>query len=82
MFTNLIIGPIPYKEFLEFMELTGNYSKIPLSFKSTLISFFKAIMFSIGSNKYQFNLGEILLRPIFEVDLFSVEWMEKSVIEK
>jgi len=39
MFTNLIIGPIPYKDFIDFMELVGNYHKIPLSFRSTFVSF-------------------------------------------
>jgi hypothetical protein len=67
MFTNLIIGPIPYKDFLDFMELTGNYTNIPFSFRSTFISFFKAILFSIGMKYFIFKIAEISLRPFFEL---------------
>ncbi|KAM3138903.1 hypothetical protein pb186bvf_008916 [Paramecium bursaria] len=72
MFTNLILGPVPFKDFMKLINMEddqANYSP-----KDTFISLGKAIIFS---------LGEVFIRPHIDFDwLYTERWNNMNVFER
>jgi hypothetical protein len=61
MFSNLLIGPIPCKSFIDFLRLEGDYKNIKYLHKPWLKTMAKACAFMVG---------EVLIRPRMDDKMF------------
>lgn len=61
MFSNLLIGPIPCRSFIEFLRLEGDYKNIKYLHRPWIITLIKAIAFMVG---------EVLIRPRLDDKMF------------
>lgn len=72
MFPNLIIAPVPYKNFANLINRTEDLSGF--KYKFALINCGKAMLFS---------LGEVFIRPHIDTDWFwTKDWEQMNIISK
>ena len=74
MFSNLLIGPIPCRSFIEFLRLEGDYKNIKYLHRPWLITISKAIAFMVG---------EVLIRPKLDDKMFQSDfWVNGGQLER
>lgn len=44
-FPNIIVGTVPFTAYIDFINLTGVYTKLNHNFKAAFIALFKALLF-------------------------------------
>lgn len=68
-FPNIIVGTVPFKAYVEFVNLSGVYKGLGRNFRAAFISLFKALLFVAGNN---INiLAEQLIKPKFSFAYFA-----------
>lgn len=72
LFTNFMVGTVPFSDFINFIRLSGHYSDMKFTFKPILISLLKTLYFLIG---------EMIFRPKFDFDWFDT-WHDYNLLEK
>lgn len=73
-YPNIIVGTVPFKAYVEFINLSGIYNNLGHNFRAAFISLLKALLFVAGTITYM--LAEQLIKPKFSFAYFASQEFE------